>query len=200
MIFYSNYSRSQKPLVGFRVITYNRCDALIKCVESICSNISAPFDLIIADDGSNDLTKKTCQQRGWPIIGKENRGIAWNKNRALYSLMSLSLADYIFLIEDDCILTEPNFLGTWLTALDLFGHINLIHPSTQDALNKNPPPPEILGGNGQGDNPYACIKISGTLIASTRDAINRIGYFDTRFSGYGHEHAEWTTRFRRAGY
>jgi hypothetical protein len=29
--------------------------------------------------------------------------------------------------------------------------------------------------------------------------LESVGFFDSRFQGWGHEHAEWTTRIKRAG-
>jgi hypothetical protein len=32
------------------------------------------------------------------------------------------------------------------------------------------------------------------------EVLGMVGFFDTRFTGYGHEHSEWTARIKRAGY
>lgn len=43
---------------------------------------------------------------------------------------------------------------------------------------------------------YASFGFGGQCTASTRAALERIGFLDTRFHGYGWEHVEWTHRFR----
>jgi glycosyltransferase involved in cell wall biosynthesis len=198
--FYKNYGSQGKPMLGLGVITYNRKDSLAKCIQSILNNVSVPFDLVVADDGSPDDTQAYCRTMGIPLLGGVNRGISWNKNRALYSLLSLSICDIIVLIEDDCLVTDKDWANVWINATKRYGHINAVHPSTRASLNAGIRPKEILAGSDTAEDPYACMKISGMMISSTRDALNRVGYFDTRFIGYGHEHAEWTSRFRRIGY
>jgi glycosyltransferase involved in cell wall biosynthesis len=159
-----------------------------------------PFYIVVADDGSTDETEKFCRYSGITMIGGVNRGISWNKNRALYALFEYTDAENIFLIEDDCYATERGWQEVWIAAVQKWGHINLVHPTTAESLAAGIMPEEIIGGSGTAEDPYACMRISGLCIASSRTAMRQVGYFDTRFQGYGHEHAEWTTRYRRSGF
>ena len=43
--------------ISLIVTTYNRADALFLVLESIKNQSLEPFEVIIADDGSNNLTK-----------------------------------------------------------------------------------------------------------------------------------------------
>jgi len=199
-VFYKNYGPEDKPVLGIGVITYNRKESLANCIQSILDSVLEPFDLVVADDGSPDETYAYCRSKGIPIVGGVNRGISWNKNRALFSLMSWSTCDIIVLIEDDCFVIDKDWANVWINATNRYGHINVVHPSTRTALEAGERPKEILAGSDTAMDPYSCMKISGMMISSTRDALNRVGYLDTRFIGYGHEHAEWTSRFRRIGY
>ena len=42
--------------------------------------------------------------------------------------------------------------------------------------------------------------VSGQLSAFSREAVNHVGYYDTRYRGYGMGHVEHTFRMIRAGY
>jgi hypothetical protein len=113
--------------------------------------------------------------------------------------MKYSMAGVIVIIEDDCVPIE-GWSELWFRAAERWGHINALHPMTSDELAKGVTPSEVIGGAGTADDPYICGKISGMCIASSRTALNQVGFLDSRFKGYGHEHAEWTMRFHKSGY
>lgn len=194
------FNKKRGVKVGIAVIAYNRIDTLKKCIYSIEKNTLVPYSLVICDDGSEDGTIEWLQSNGYSVVGGVNRGIAWNKNRGLYWLLKNTSAEILMLIEDDCSVVENNWLDLWVPATEKYGHINLVHPQTSKALRDGFIPQEIVGGAGTADDPYACLRISGLCISSSRKALIEVGYLDTRFLGYGHEHSEWTTRFRRAGF
>lgn len=185
--------------VGIGVINYNRSELLEKLLDSLTVSGAGDCDIIVADDGSTDNSHSICDKMRIRRVGSKNMGIAWNKNRALYYLMNHTSCDLIMLIENDCLITSPDWLKTWSHAIERWGHINCLHPSTIRKIRMSEPCEEIYGGTGTSESPFLCTKISGICIGSTRNAVNEVGYFDTRFKGYGHEHAEWTLRFRRIG-
>lgn len=186
--------------IAIGVTTFNRLDCLQKVVGSILDFTDAAFDLVVADDGSTDNTVEWCRSMGISVHSGPNRGIAWNKNRALYSLYERSQANVIVLLDNDCVVTKPDWATVWIDACEKWGHINALHPTTALALQSGQKPSEIVGGTGTAADPYLCKKISGMCIGSSRNAIGKVGFFDSRFKGYGHEHSEWTLRFRRFGY
>lgn len=187
----------KKLAVG--VINYNRCDLLENLLVSMIENGLSDVDLIVADDGSTDHSIEVCKKLGINYITGINSGIAWNKNRALYYLMNKSASSNILLIENDCVILDPNWSLLWASAIEKWGHINCIHPSNYQEVLTNGSSTEIISGSGAINDPYLSKRISGICIGSRRDAINKVGYIDTRFKGYGHEHSEWTLRFRRIG-
>ncbi len=120
-----------------------------------------------------------------------NRGIAWNKNRGLYFLLTYTACDVLLLLDDDVLPSVIGWEQEWLAAARRLGHVNLAHPQLPEA---------VLGGRCTARSPGLANRISGACIASTRRALAEIGFMDTRFRGYGHEHVEYTLRFLRAGY
>lgn len=185
---------------GIAIINYNRSNLLETLITKIKDSMQYHCaDLIVADDGSRDDSASVCRRHGVRRIGSKNMGIAWNKNRGLYWFMHHSDCDNIIPIENDCLIESPYWISTWSEAVIKWGHVNCLPPSFIKKIKAGEECSEILGGTGTPDDPYLCTKISGICIGSRRDAIEKVGYLDTRFKGYGHEHTEWTLRFRRIG-
>lgn len=186
--------------VGIGIINYNRADLLDALLVKLKETVDLDCELVVADDSSSDNSLEICDKNSIEYVTGENRGIAWNKNRALYYLMNYTQSDIVILMENDCELYDIDWLNNWRSAVSQHGHLNCLHPSTQDVLFSGGSSVDILGGEGTASDPYQCTKISGICIGSTRELINKVGYLDTRFKGYGHEHSEWTLRFRRTGH
>lgn len=99
--------------VSLVITTYNRPCALLLVLQSINNQLTLPFDVVIADDGSNNLTHEVIKKfqatakftitHSW----QENKGfrVAESRNKAI----ALSKADYVILIDGDMIL-HPSFL------------------------------------------------------------------------------------------
>jgi hypothetical protein len=58
----------------------------------------------------------------------------------------------------------------------------------------------FLSGSGTADDPVRSRMVTAQCAAFSRAALSFAGYFDPRFSGYGHEHVEHTWRMIRHGY
>jgi glycosyltransferase involved in cell wall biosynthesis len=172
------------PELGIGIITYNRLEALRGCVSGVREYTGLPICLVVADDGSADGSAEWAREQGLVVISGRNRGPAWNRNRALYHLLEHTPSDPILLLEDDCWPVEPGWAVPWIEAAARWGHLNY-------------PLDLIVGGSGTPDDPYRC-RVSGTqCTVTTREALQAVGYLDTRFAGYGYEDAEWTFRFER---
>jgi hypothetical protein len=180
-----------RPRLGIAVTTYNRGSVVQELLDALATTTTCGYDLIVCDDGSTDGTVDLVRSRGVRVIAGANRGIAWNKNRGLYYLLAYTASEVVLLLDDDVLPTCVGWEQEWLAAALRFGHINLAHPEIPEAL---------LGGNCTADEPGVATLIPGVCIASTRQALTEVGFMDTRFHGYGHEHVEYTLRFLRAGY
>jgi glycosyltransferase involved in cell wall biosynthesis len=96
------------------VTTYNRIDALRAVIEGYLSQNYKDFELLIADDGSTDETRKLIAgyQEGCDLkikhIWQEDKGFRAGKirNRAL----AKTSADYIIFSDGDCI-PLPDFIN-----------------------------------------------------------------------------------------
>lgn len=180
--------------VGIGVITFNRKDHLAKTVEAITAFTAGNYQLVVADDGSEDDTVEWCEKNNIPHTNCENKGVVRNKNRALYYLNEVKKVDVLILLEDDCRPNKKNWQKEWVIAALLWGHINYAH---KRIIKKEG---AVVSGKGASTLPYLCKLVTGQCTACSKDAMDNIGYLDPRFSGYGAGHVEWTERFIRQGY
>ena len=178
-----------KVKLGIGVVTYNRKEDLKRTVKHLQKFTSTTCELVVADDGSKDGTSDWCKESGVKVLSGPNKGVVRNKNRALYYLKDIAKCDVVLLIEDDCHPITPGWEKDWIIATILWGHINFAH---QRILNRDG---AVISGNGSSISPYLCKLVTGQCTGCSSEALNKVGYLDPRFSGYGFGHVEWTERF-----
>jgi glycosyltransferase involved in cell wall biosynthesis len=185
-----NGAPTDRPLLGIVVTTYSRLPWLRMCVEGIASMTLAPHRLVVADDGSADGTVEWCHREGVQVITGRNRGVAHNKNRGLLALEALG-CDPIFVIEDDLRPGVPGWEREWIAATARWHHVAFANKGIARTA---------LGGQGTAADPWVSSRTTAQLLTISATALALVGYFDPRFEGWGHEHADWTIRIKRAGY
>ncbi|MGI4797358.1 MAG: glycosyltransferase family 2 protein [Janthinobacterium lividum] len=177
--------------VGIGVITYNRQWKLAECLTCLRRETTEPYDLIVADDGSTDGTLDYLRDEQVSVVTGQNRGIAWNKNRALFTLAERK-HEVILLFEDDCFVREGSWFPFWVNIVRQWGHVNYAGPWWPQGL--------IVRGEGTVDNPFFCTATTAQISGFRSDVVATVGYYDTRFRRFGHEHTEHSTRVIRAGF
>ena len=84
-------------MISVIVTTYNRESVLRLCLESLVCQTTSEFEVIVADDGSNDQTTETIKEyseklnlkyiwqskRGWQLSKSRNNGIALSRSPAV---------------------------------------------------------------------------------------------------------------------
>lgn len=176
--------------LGIGIITYNRQLLLRGCLDQVQAFTKSPHYLVVAEDGGTDGTAEYCKQRDVTTITGTNKGVCWNKNRALYCLASIG-ADPILLLEDDCWPNKEAWEQSWIKAATLWHHVNYVHPDW--------PANWCRGGKGTAEQPWRSWELTGQATVTSMSALNNVGYLDTQFIGYGYGHIEWTTRFCISG-
>jgi hypothetical protein len=182
--------RWSAPRLGIAIVTYKRLNQLQQLVAAIREHTKTPHTLVIAEDGGQDGTVEWGRTEGIQVISGANRGVGWNKNRGLFSLAAKG-CDSILLLEDDCHPVEAGWEQSWIEAIRTWHHVSFAHRVVMD---------DVIAGTGTALDPYVSIRSSGACMAVSAAAFRQVGYFDTRFKGYGIEHKEWTARLLRAGY
>ena len=97
------------------VTTYNRPDALAVVCEGYLAQEQADFELVVADDGSTDETKRVigdyARRAPFPIrhVWQEDKGFraAAIRNRAL----AATAAEYVIYTDGDCV-PPPDYVAT----------------------------------------------------------------------------------------
>ncbi|MXV43738.1 glycosyltransferase [Saccharibacter sp. 17.LH.SD] len=180
--------------LGIGIITYNRKEILRQCVEHIRAFTQHSFELVVADDGSQDGTPALLERLNVPYITGDNRGIAWNRNRALWWLKEEKKCDVILVFEDDCRPCEFGWERPWIKAVEAYGHMNHMPEITLEIDN------DVSSGSGTAEDPYIAPMHQAFCVGYHARALDYVGYLDVRFEKYGEEHVEHTHRFLRAGY
>ena len=208
--------------VSLIITTYNRPDALLLVLRSIEGQITLPYEVIIADDGSTNDTKEVItsfQEKSDILVihsWQEDSGfrVAKSRNKAI----SKSNGDYIVLVDGDMIL-HPEFIND---------HINNAQPSyfvqgsrvllTQDKTKQALDQQKInfsLLSNGLQNRKNAIHSNSlTTLFSNTKNTLRGIkscnlaffkqdcisvNGFNNEFVGWGREDSEFIMRLLNSG-
>ena len=126
------------------------------------------------------------------FVGMSNLGVAGNTNRALWWFESTD-CDYLMLCNDDITATGDfgqfyadgmQKLGTGLACFCGFENEHYAYELTEC----------------QGIKVKLLTRMTGSMMAISRQLFDAIGYFDTRFGKFGEEHCHYTNRASLAGF
>ena len=179
-------------MLGIGLVTFQRDKQLSDTLLAVERHTKTAARLIVADDGITDFTQGFCRDLKIPCVTGPNRGVAWNKNRALFYLFAVMRCTVAILLEDDAAPTQDGWEHDWIDAARRWGHVNLAGEWFPDG--------SFRSGAGTPADPILSTVVSGQVEAFTADAIQFGGYLDTRFRGYGHGHVEHTRRLIRFGW
>lgn len=182
---------SEDIRLGIGVITFNRGPQVLRTLEKVCLHTGRSHQLVVADDGSTDGTADALIRDGYSVVTGPNRGVCWNKNRALFYLSEIRQCNVVLLLEDDTFPTKDGWETVWVEAVRRFGHIGLAGSWFRASFT---------AGDGTVESPYRSPVVSGQCAGFSAACMAAVGYFDTRFKGYGVGHAEHSMRCIRAGY
>jgi hypothetical protein len=178
--------------VGIGIVTYNRRNIVAGTIDRVRELTGDPDAvMVVADDGSSDGTLEMLREKRVPVITGVNKGIAWNKNRALFLLSQMLRCETVILLEDD---TQPVVAGweqEWAIAAERWGHVNFV----RDFMYDRP-----VSGSGSAADPFCCRDVTAQCAAYSSAALTFAGYYDPLFRGFGHEHVEHSRRLVRCGY
>lgn len=172
-------------MLGIGIVTYERFGALAACLALVNEYTTQEFKLIVADDGSKDPSRNYCLKQGIDVVGEKNCGVAYNFNRALYNLRD---CDPIIMLDSDVWPTEFGWQESWVEAANIWGHVNYGFKHI-----------DPICGEGTPQDPFLCEHFGSGCVATSKSALDSVGYQDPRFYQFPFSiaHAEWTFRFER---
>ena len=180
--------------IGIALVTHNRFDRFKQCFESIVKNCRDLEHIIVIDDCSTkDADKYKAYLSGIPfkhiqcIRTPTNVGVGVAKNIGMKKLIDLG-CEYIFTIEDDIIIKNPDVFKAYITASvnTGFEYFNFAHHG----------PANVGQGYTREFNKFSvalfpnCV---GAFTLYTRGLIEQIGYHDEEFFN-AWEHIDYAYR------
>ena len=116
----------EKPLVSIIVPVYNASQFLTRCIESILSQGTCRFELVLVDDGSTDASSKICDKYindnrcSVFVIHKENQGVT----EARIDGFNISTGNYVMFVDADDYLSPDTLNIMYDTAM--FNNADLV--------------------------------------------------------------------------
>ncbi|WP_378949631.1 glycosyltransferase family 2 protein [Mesorhizobium sp. ANAO-SY3R2] len=104
---------SRAPSVTVIVNTYNWASALNLSVRSLMRQTDRDFEIVIADDGSKDETKRLVDslaaETDLTVTHVWHEDIGFRRTQILNKAIQASRGDYLIFLDGDCI-TQPDFI------------------------------------------------------------------------------------------
>ena len=119
--------------------TYNRLSDLKRCVDSIISGFKDyPYELIIADGGSNDGTLNYLRNLNKNNIKIIEQGKLTGITKAYNESFKIATGDYVYIGNDDTVLFPEIFIKS-CELMDREKQIGLVAPKDKEPLHGNLP-------------------------------------------------------------
>jgi glycosyltransferase involved in cell wall biosynthesis len=199
----SNLYRKDKLNFVLAITTFNRLGYLKNCVDSFLSTRDSAINwqLIIADDNSNDGTKAYLEElqkeHDVIIIHNDKVDIIRQVNAVLKTLLNMDFT-LCFRCDDDVVFRQPGWDLLYWQIIERTGIQHLIF------YDKNWFPIHNLERPIQRGNLLAncsAENIQGTFYTLTKEIIQTVGFFDEQqFGRRGFGHVDYSFRCCRAGF
>jgi GT2 family glycosyltransferase/glycosyltransferase involved in cell wall biosynthesis/predicted nucleic acid-binding Zn-ribbon protein len=203
------------------VCVHNALEDVKRCLESVLNYTSAPYSLILVDDGSDEKTHEYLASfvdlhHAALIRNGKARGYTFAANQGLRR----SLGDYVVLLNSDTVVT-PDWLDRMIACGESDRRIGLVGPLSNAATWQSVP--EIISNGEFAENKlpegwtvadmgrlvtgysarlYPRIPfLNGFCLMIKRQVIEQIGYFDEEVFGRGYgEENDYGLRALEAGW
>jgi GT2 family glycosyltransferase len=217
-------TRDKGPDVSIVIVTWNACEDALRCLESLASQVTLPYEAIVVDDGSEDGTPAAVREQ-FPdarVVAKPvNQGLVAGRNDAL----PLIRGRLVLMLDADTIV-RPGAVEKMADVLDSRPDVGLVgprlvSPDGELQLSCRRYPPLLIPFMRRG--PYARINpdppahrrhlmkdfdhaserpvvwVSGAVQMWRADLPAQVGKYDQLVSSYGGEDLDWCLRVWAAG-
>lgn len=204
------FEKNTEPLVSIILVVYNRAELTFACLESLQA-LTMPFELIIIDNASTDLTHEMLRRVEGirSVKNTENKGFL----RACNQAGALAEGKHILLLNNDAQLL-PGSLEAAVDTLEsrddigaVGGKIILLDGHLQEAGSIIWQDGSCLGyGRGQHpERPEFMFRrevdyVSGVFLLTPKKLFDELGGFDERFLPAYYEETDYCLRLWQAGY
>lgn len=200
------------------IVTYNKCQDLKRCIESIIKNTEYPnYKIVIYDNNSTDETESMIRQ-----IQENFDALDYIKNNTndYFVIPNNKIMNYLNYINSDVVLVNNDIeilTKCWLSILYSTAYsaydicsvgCKILYPDYtiaeagaelyEDGSGRN------IGRGSERNFSECCYQrsvgyCSGCLLYMRRDSINKIGVFDEDFAPMYYEESEWQYRAHTFG-
>lgn len=194
------------------ILTHNQLAHTVQCLDSIARHTSKDmYELIVVDNASSDGTRAWLEahRRAYDlrlILNDDNVGFPEGCNQGMH----IATGAYFLLLNNDTIVT-PNWLPQLLTCMQSDERIGAVGPVTNTAAYFTAIPVrydslegmERFAGQYNRSNPAFWderVKLVGFCMLLRREAVEKVGWLDVRFSPGNYEDDDYCYRLREAGY
>tara|TARA_R110000765_G_scaffold7963_4_gene26057 strand:+ start:70934 stop:71770 length:837 start_codon:yes stop_codon:yes gene_type:complete len=199
--------------IGLGLVTCDRNDYLLQSLQSVLDNSRDLDCLIVCDDGAsrekssnivNDLSKTFLSDNNDPYnilydqSPKPYSGVAHVKNRIISTLMYRD-CDYIFIMEDDMLLKNPEVFQAYIHAMEESGihHMNFAKHGTANYKHGFPTTRVTCAYNTFNIGFYP--NLVGSFSVYTKECLDDIGMMDDKYIN-AMEHVDHTYMASLKGY
>jgi glycosyltransferase involved in cell wall biosynthesis len=190
---------------GVAVCHYNRLDRLEEIVKAVKRTAPAGTRVVICDDGSDEAASQAYDGHGETVsqiarrqdvllLQGPNKGVAANKNRALWALQDCHL---LCILEDDLKPTERGWFEAYEAAAILSGIHHFCRVQDKEIPEEVPAFSAYMAEASL--TPIYGPSPRGDLTFLTSTVVQTVGAFNPLFRGAGYAHGEWSNRVARSG-
>jgi GT2 family glycosyltransferase len=204
------------PRVSVQILTWNRVDELVPCLESLSCIDYPNFEVTVIDNGSEDETAATVRERfAWVTLieNGENLGFCKGNNVGLLSVLERGF-DYVLLLNSDT-KALPGLVGELVSVMRSDPRIGIA--GAKNVLMENPAytwgkygkvtwGPLLVTTIGRfaldpnrSEPPKDVDWVIGNGCMISREALLKVGLFDEEF-WQCNEDVDWSYRARAAGF
>jgi GT2 family glycosyltransferase len=196
--------------VSIIIPVYNNIRFTLRCIKSLVENTTVPYEIIIVDNGSDDLTASFLNeiQNLQIITNPRNKGYVYACNQGA----DTSKGEFVLLLNNDTEVT-PNWLEALLEPF-LDDSVGAVGPKFLYPDNTLQEAGGIIWRDGSGTNygrgddpglPQYCYRrevdyCSGACLLVRKRLWNRLHGFDMRFSPAYYEDTDLCFSIRASGY
>jgi GT2 family glycosyltransferase/glycosyltransferase involved in cell wall biosynthesis/SAM-dependent methyltransferase len=205
------FPQFQEPRVSIVIPTFNKAEYLYQCLGSVFAHTEVPYEVIVVDDFSQDVT---------PLLRQKIKNIKWVRNpnnlgflRTANRGASLARGGYVLFLNNDVVVT-PQWLSALLRTMEAYpgcGAVGAKLVRTDGTLQEAGSiiwQDGSVSGYGRGDNPwkpeYCYVRevdyCSAACLLVRRDLFEKLRGFDERYVPSYYEDSDLCFALWQAGY